>query len=661
MKIGVGIDTGGTYTDGVIYDFDSKKILSNKKALTTKEDLSVGIGNVLDGLPQDLLRQCEIVSLSTTLATNACVEEKGGRGKLIFIGADKDVVERTGNQYGLPEQDEIFFLSGQINYSGEVVKEPEWDYFAENIKTWINDAEAVAIVQQLGIRNSSTEKKVKQIINDKFDLPAVCGHELFSDLNYIKRGSSALLNARLVPVIKEFLLSIKTSLKKRNLEIPIVIVRSDGSLMSEKFTQVRPVETLLCGPAASVMGAIELSKENNSIVIDMGGTTTDMALIKNGEPKKTIDGVKIGRWKTFVKSVYIDTFGLGGDSFVRTDKNKKVILGETRVIPLCIASQRWPAIRKKLKKLVISPVSGYEPHHEFFCKAKNIINYSNYSAEELKLFNALKEGPLIYHEAAEVIGKKSYQYYMDKLEQEGVIMRCGLTPTDMMHIKGDFTAFDREASLLGAEYLSGTMGIGIDALGDKVYGKVQKKIYVNVVRMLLEDKYPNFNSNGIDENIINIIDDSWNKNINSEFFGIGFFTNACLIGVGAPTHIFLPAVAKVLGCKYIIPDHASVANAVGAIVGSYSATSSVDIRKDIHGGFTVFGKEGNYTYNNYDDAVEKAEEIAIVEAREEIIKRGCGKNIKDISVWINEDSKKDTPPFFFGKTIYATAVSKTFN
>ena len=92
MKIGIGIDTGGTCTDAVIYQFDQKQILASAKTATTKEDLAEGIGNVLDLLPSDLIRQAEVIALSTTLATNACVENKGGRAKLVFFGDRKSVV-----------------------------------------------------------------------------------------------------------------------------------------------------------------------------------------------------------------------------------------------------------------------------------------------------------------------------------------------------------------------------------------------------------------------------------------------------------------------------------------------------------------------------------------------------------------------------------------
>ncbi|MFZ7133596.1 MAG: hydantoinase/oxoprolinase family protein [Eubacteriales bacterium] len=658
MKLGIGIDTGGTYTDGVIYDFEAKTIMAKGKALTTSENLSVGIGNVLDKLPLDFLKKAEIVSLSTTLATNACVEEKGGRGKLIFIGADKDVVERTGKTYGLPDSNEIFFLDGQIGYGGEIIKEPLWDCFLKDINHWVKDAEAVGIVQQLGIRNSTCERKVKELIHHTYGIQAVCGYELFSDLNYIKRGASTLLNARLIPVIESFLIAIKTSLKKRHINAPVVIVRSDGSLMSEKFTTIRPVETLLSGPAASVIGGMELSKEENAMIVDMGGTTTDMAIVKEGMPVKTIDGVKIGKWKTFVKSVYIDTFGLGGDSFIRYNKSGELILGSSRVTPLCIAAQRWPKILEDLKKLLDTKEKSFDPYHEFVCVVKKIQHVSYYSKEELNLYYALKDGPLTYRQAGKAIGKKVYSMYMERLEKEGIIMRCGLTPTDVMHIKDDFNMFNKEASFMGAEYVSGCMGISVECLCEMVYDKVKERLYFNIIRMLLENKYPKYREEGLDDNIIRMIHDSWKHrriNNNQNFINMHFTTSATVIGVGAPIHIFLPDVAKALGAKCAIPEHASVANAVGAVVGNISATSEIDIRKDSHGGFTVFCIDKNVHTTSIGEAIQAAKEAAIENARQEVVRRGA---LGEIAISVSDPGENEIPSYFEGRTIIATAVGK---
>jgi N-methylhydantoinase A/oxoprolinase/acetone carboxylase beta subunit len=149
MKYGLGIDTGGTYTDAVIYDFGIEKVLHTAKSITVKEDLSIGINNTLDQLPQELLRQVKIVSLSTTLATNACVEGKGSRVKLILIGCDREIIEKYGWEYGLPAASDIIFLSGGHGQKGEMIEEPDWDFLKVNVDECKEKVDAFAIV---GIR-----------------------------------------------------------------------------------------------------------------------------------------------------------------------------------------------------------------------------------------------------------------------------------------------------------------------------------------------------------------------------------------------------------------------------------------------------------------------------------------------------------------------------
>lgn len=664
MRLGIGIDTGGTYTDAVLYDFETKTILHSAKSLTTKENLALGIGGALDGLPAELLKKAEIVSLSTTLATNACVEEKGGRGKLVFIGGDEDVILRTGQSYGLPDNNEIFFLDGEVDYRGQVTKEPDWDAFIEDSKKWISDADAVAIVQQLGVRNSSTEQKAKELISSVYGLNTICGYELFSDLNYIKRGASTLLNARLIPVIEGFLEAIKISLRERDIHAPVVIVRSDGSLMSETFTTIRPVETLLCGPAASVMGGIELTGEEDCLIVDMGGTTTDIAIVKDAVPVKAHDGVKVGKWQTFVKAVYIDTFGLGGDSRVLVDNTGTLSLGTERVIPLCIAAAKNPDMKWKLKQLSRSVRITHEPQHEFFLLVKDIEGNTRFDEDERKICQALKEqGPLIYAEAAGVLGKKFFSSRIDRLEREGIVMRCGLTPTDMMHAKGDFNLFDADASLLALEYLSNRLQQPTTWVTDTVYDLVKERLYFNIVRMLLEDQNPDYKRDGLDYHMERLIRESWKQFKHpdpKQFLRLSFQMPASLVGVGAPIHLFLPDVARALGTKAVIPENAGVANALGAIVGNVSATVEILVKPDPDGGYIVFGKEGNSYTPDYQEALSIAMEEAKRAAVEEAKKRGAA---GDLSVSTKRDynevlAKQMPEGMFLSTTISATAIGR---
>ena len=311
---GIGIDTGGTCTDAVIYDFENGRVLAEAKTLTTHQDLKIGIGEVLRQLPQNLLRECGQAALSTTLATNACVENLGGKGKIIFLGVSRKVFMDTWRSYGFRSLDDIMLVDCRILPDPAASEEPDWEMLRSRIPAFLADCDCVSIVQLFSAdHNGAYELRTRDIIREfpQFqDIPVILGNTLFADRNAIRRGAGALLNARLVPVVHAFMTAIKEVFTSMNLDMPITIIRSDGSQMSDSFAQERPVETLLCGPAASVIGACSLSDSPNAIVVDMGGTTTDIALVKNRIVRRAEAGIQVGDWKTFVKGLYVDTFGL---------------------------------------------------------------------------------------------------------------------------------------------------------------------------------------------------------------------------------------------------------------------------------------------------------------------------------------------------------------
>ena len=242
MKIGIGIDTGGTCTDAVVYDFKNQKILAFSKTHTTKDDYSRGIGRALDKLPRELVDKAEVIALSTTLATNACVENKGGRAKLVMFGIDRSTVCKVGSEYGLSIDDSICFIDSKTKPSGKIVKEPDWGNFKDKIQERFSECEALGLVEMYANKSGAWfEKNAKELIEEALGIPAICGHKLFTENNIVKRGASAYLNARLIPVIENFLKAVKKALNEREIKAPFVIVRSDGSLMTKNFTFKRPV------------------------------------------------------------------------------------------------------------------------------------------------------------------------------------------------------------------------------------------------------------------------------------------------------------------------------------------------------------------------------------------------------------------------------------
>ncbi len=661
MKLGIGIDTGGTYTDAVVYDFEKGEILGAAKALTTKNDLTVGILNAIDGLSLELLQKAEIVSLSTTLATNACVEDRGGRAKLIFFGGDREIIDKYGRACGLPPATEMLLQESTTDFSGKAERETDWARFEEEISSGFEGIDGVGIVEVNATRNGAvTEKKAKELFQKKYDIPVICGHELFSELNVLKRGASTLLNAGLFPVIRSFLTSVKTALTERNIKPrAIVIVRSDGSLMSEDFASLHPVETLICGPAASAIGCARLTGTENSIVVDMGGTTTDIAFIENGTPVTVTSGVSIGKWKTFVNGLYVKTFGLGGDSAVHY-VGKLLQLEEYRVVPLCVAAKQYPVVTENLRNLEKRVHTRFL--YEHLLPGRPMSAGVAYTDEEKALCAVLQNGAMLISDAAAAIGKDVYTLKIDRLVHDGIVQLSGFTPTDAMHVKGDFDRFDAEASRLGAEFIAMNLDASAEEVCDRVYDAVKKKMYTQLVKAMLENKYADYMKNGVSGEVERFISDSYEESKRGEnaLFSAAFRTKYTLCGAGAPIRVFLPDVAKLLGTEAVIPENYSVANALGAVIGGVQASCAVEIEprdnEEGKSGYMLFGRRETHFFLSLDEALSAAAEEAEAAAKEKAMARGAKGEITVSTEVRTRETIARGLPVYIGTTVTAHAA-----
>ena len=285
MKPAIGIDTGGTCTDAILYDFDTGEVLGQNKALTTYDDLTRGILEALDGLDPALCRKAAVAGLSTTLATNACVEGKFRRTRLLLMGIDRRGIDRYGAEYGFTDPDDIRYLPCQTTVTGQVLEEPDWDALQQHARDWFADAEGCAVCEIYATRNGGVlEKKAADILRAQTGLPVVCSSELFSGLSSLERAASAVLNAGLLPITQDFIAAVTRAFRARGIDAEILIVRSDSSLMGLQYSAEHAVETLLSGPAASALGGSTLTGREDAVVVDIGGTTTDVALIEHGAP-----------------------------------------------------------------------------------------------------------------------------------------------------------------------------------------------------------------------------------------------------------------------------------------------------------------------------------------------------------------------------------------
>ena len=676
--IRLGIDTGGTYTDAVIVELrdgasndgacsdgtcsdGGVRVLASAKALTTKEDLTRGIKAAITALPGDALSQVEHAALSTTLATNACVEGKGGRARLIIVGTTDEILHRVDAQgkFGIP-YDDVLAVEFVGSYDGIDVVIPDWEALYEANREFFDEAESFGIASLYSLNNGGVvERSGAAFLREKLGKLVVEAMTVAVEPNVIARGATALLNARLVPIIDGFLDAIGEVLADLGLDVPVSIVRSDGTLMSEELARTRPVETILSGPAASVAGAQALAGAAESLVVDIGGTTSDISIVHGGLANRT-DGISIGGWKTQVAGVLIDTIALGGDTVVRFTKNSRLELGTRRVMPLCMAAARWPVVNDALERYLAEVRIDFQSRYELLFLLRDPGDVMRLSEPERRLVDLLRAGPLpLFDERMDIVGLK-----LQRLEDEGIVMRCGFTPTDAMHLKGDFTEFDAQASRLGARCLlksyCGSAAAEDDeqiaAFADEVYELAQYRLFSQVVGAFAQDCLWPEASSALDAQLSAIARDVWenrrdeasdcmaagecdeshprgsvqtDKRFGARFFGVKFETSAMLVGVGAPTHVLLDEVGHALGAATVVPDHAEVANAVGA------ATARVVVEQEVHvhplrgsdgvvTGYQVRAAGISEVFDDVDDALELAQACARDQAIEEAHRRGAG-------------------------------------
>jgi N-methylhydantoinase A/oxoprolinase/acetone carboxylase beta subunit len=605
MRYGLGIDAGGTYTDGVIYDFSTKKIIAKGKALTTKQDLGIGISNVILTLPPDQLRRVALVSLSTTLATNAIVEGIGNTVGAIVLGFDRYDLDKIAHKPLRSVRGKTDILGVELEALDE-----------EGLRRMVEDLEqketpsAYAVSGMVGVKNPAHELRAKEIVENLTHKPVVCGHEVSNRLDSIRRTNTAILNARLLPIIEELIDKIKNRMVQFEIHAPLMIVRADGRLMSEATAKLHPVETILSGPAASIWGARFLTNVQDGLVIDIGGTTSDIALIVDGEPLLSPHGARIGDWTTNVRSVDIDTIGLAGDSTVSVSRNGELSLGPRRAVPIAVLGHEQSGIIEEMKRLyairesrssLIQPVEFFRviTNH----RPKEITN------SEKRALETLRDGPLSRDQMGERMGVIDPSMVpTDRLEKIGVLQRATLTPTDILHVQGTFSRWNVEASRWALRLFAQRLNIEDDTFGTIILDNLSRRLTEHLITHIMKKngseapQYPlGFSDNLEDCELLKLLSSQTNK--------FGFHLQSRydhpLIVIGAPAGAFGPAIAQRLGAQVIIPENAEVANALGAITGIQSIVVEAILEPNIDQ-FIVHSPVERRSFDDLEEAKEWA-------------------------------------------------------
>ncbi len=569
---GLGIDTGGTYTDGAILDMQTGEVLCSAKSLTTRNDLAIGIGNVIGKLDPSLFPCIRLIGISSTLATNSVVEGKGCRVGLMVIGHEA------------PEKipvDEMVQLDGGHNLQGEQRAELDIEGAREFVEAMREKVDAFAISSYLSVRNPEHEIAVKELIKSETNLPVVCGHELSSALGFNERTITAVLNARLIPIITDLIASLKKVQKSTGIKAPLMIVKGDGSLMDESVARERPVETILSGPAASIIGSKALTGLNDAIIVDVGGTTTDIGILRDGRPRLDPEGATLGNWRTRVKAVDVFTSGIGGDSRIVVSGGK-LHLSSLRVVPLCIASSTWPSIRPKLEALRGSRskwVPSYMdldsvPQTTEFYTFNRRFNGERLGPEQEKVLELVAQEPRSLYELAELLNMHPLSLNLRKMEALGMILRIGLTPTDMLHAEGSYVEYDAEASRLAVEIQAANAEMEAADLVTTAKRMVIEKIATEVFKKLIYEEAGEGKMCDIANNLV----DNMIRGTGRRDFAADIRLNKPIIGIGAPVGAYLPGVADIFHTDLMLPRDSGIGNAAGAVSGNVMETMEMLIK-----------------------------------------------------------------------------------
>ena len=562
MTLFLGIDTGGTYTDAVLFDPERGPIRA-AKALTTRHDLALGVDQALARVLGDDAGAIALVALSTTLATNAIVEGHGARVGLVLIGQGPEVLARAGLGR-LLGGDPVVYLSGGHDATGAEREALDLDAAATAIAHLVPEVAAFAVAGYFATRNPAHEEAIAALIRERTGAPVSLSHALSARLDAPRRALTAVLNARLVPLLDRLVRAVGGLLAARGIAAPLMVVKGDGSLIGADFALGRPVETILSGPAASVIGARYLAgvaDSEDAVVVDMGGTTTDIAVLAEGRPLLDAEGARVGGFRTMVEAVAVHTLGLGGDSEVHRDEWGALALGPNRVVPLALLGHLHPETIAVLRRQAgrDHPLS----HDGRFALASRPLGdgEAGLTGADRRLHAALGAGPV----ALEALFAAHHrERSLGRLVARGLAAIAAFTPSDAAHVLGRHDAWSVEAARLGARLWVRAIGGDVAGFCRAVVARLATLSAEALVTAALaegEGRTPDGSP------FARFLLDRGLGGESAGMIDVAFTLKRPLVAIGAPAATYYPAVAERLDTRLCVPPFAAVSNAVGAVAG----------------------------------------------------------------------------------------------
>ena len=530
----IGIDTGGTFTDAVLLDTATGKVAQQAKERTTHHDLSIGVAKALTKLFSKGTAPGSVTQLavSTTLATNAVVEGHGARVALFVLGHVR--------HFKLPIVANIF-LKGGHTIIGKEDQPLDVEELIDMVHGLRNEVDSYAVCGAMSIQNAThelvTEKAISLVDPGK---PVFCSHQVSTHPGMLERSATACLHAKLQPLMVSFLSSIQRAMLTLDLQCPVTIICGDGTDASLEKTVERAAVTMASGPAATArFGAT--GEHKTALIVDIGGTTTDICLVKDGVPTMSKQGCRIGQWRTHVDAVDMYTAAGGGDSHIKCNPKGEITLHSYRVQPLAMTPE-LPDPKHWLKtgkdSYLVLPIETNGDHQS----TDPVVQYllANGPASPSRL------------EAATGIQGIAMEKRLERLAYDQHVILTGFTPTDALHAMGLLDIGNADASLAGAAVLAAEVGLSPEIFYKQSLAATSSTIEKIILTYLARTTW------SMEQAAVLLNQKS------NDFFSIQFSLDLPIIGIGAAAKYFLPDIAKRLQTTVSFPEHFEVGNAIGA-------------------------------------------------------------------------------------------------
>ena len=619
----VGVDTGGTYTDAAIIEASGHRVIASAKAITTKGDLAIGVAEAITRavalLPQGLQPQdISLVSVSTTLATNAVVEGHGSAVGVVLIGFDAAMVARTGIAQAFPGMP-VESVPGGHDHNGDPRLPLDLEALEAALSRMAGKVDAFAVAGAFAVRNAAHEHAARELIVARTGKPVTLSTELSSSLDAPRRALTAALNARLISRVSNLIEAVQRAMAQLQIRCPLMIVKGDGTLALAESVVTRPIETVLSGPAASLVGAHWLSGLDSFIMSDMGGTTTDLGVLLDGRPRVAPDGAELGGWRTMVRAIDVRTIGLGGDSEVLLGPQGKLSVSPQRIMPVALLGQRFPEVLAMLEADLADVDGGNSMQGRFVLLpfgARADAPTGELSPREREVLLQVSERPQALRKLAHSL---PVQRAISSLRRKGLIQLSGFTPSDAAHVLGLQANWSSEAA-----YLAGQLGARLREMKFPTPERTEQfahDVWNETVRLtgraILDTAL------GVKLSDQQLIDAVCSGNAQLGLATLSIKPSLPVVAVGGPVKVYYPEVARRLGCEIVFPEHCDVANAVGAAIGVVAQTVVVRVAGDGSGLFVLHSTVGTQQFSDPAEALRRATEMAREAARAAVLAMGA--------------------------------------